>query len=173
MIDRSCDWRAVEWDPAEKVAYGITCGSGSLLFRFDPHQEKKAVLPPWQKCVTVSFLIQAGKIFPIQPLPLPWTAGTKRSILFPQPGNIQPVNMLKPSEADKPHHLIMYDIKSDKRTDLGEMKTSDGRRIFGCEAASVARRWNGLYMWPGGNAGSGKGNRTYRQYTCLLTTDYL
>ena len=38
MIDRSNDWRAVEWDPSEKVAYGITSGSGSILFRFDPHQ---------------------------------------------------------------------------------------------------------------------------------------
>jgi uncharacterized protein (DUF169 family) len=32
----------------------------------------------------------------------------------------------------------MYDIKSDKRVDLGIMQTADGRKIFGCEAASVA-----------------------------------
>jgi hypothetical protein len=32
----------------------------------------------------------------------------------------------------------MYDIDKNLRTDLGEMRTSDGRRVFGCEAASVA-----------------------------------
>jgi hypothetical protein len=32
----------------------------------------------------------------------------------------------------------MYDIRADQRVDLGVMRTSDGRKIFGCEAASVA-----------------------------------
>ena len=36
------------------------------------------------------------------------------------------------------HHLIMYDIKANKRVDLGVMQTADGRHVFGCEAASVA-----------------------------------
>ena len=35
------------------------------------------------------------------------------------------------------HHLIMYDLNTNKRSDLGPMQTADGRRIFGCEAASV------------------------------------
>ncbi len=55
MIDRTYDWRAIEWDPTEKVAYGITCGSGSVLFRFDPHKGKRAKLRRWQNSVTASF----------------------------------------------------------------------------------------------------------------------
>jgi hypothetical protein len=35
------------------------------------------------------------------------------------------------------HHLNLYDIKTDKRTDLGAMQTIDRRSVFGCEAASV------------------------------------
>ncbi len=40
--------------------------------------------------------------------------------------------------SNRTHHLIMYDIKTNKRVDLGELRTKDGRRVFGCEAASVA-----------------------------------
>jgi hypothetical protein len=32
----------------------------------------------------------------------------------------------------------MYDLKTNKRVDLGAMQTADGRKVFGCEAASVA-----------------------------------
>jgi hypothetical protein len=32
----------------------------------------------------------------------------------------------------------MYDISGDKRVDLGVLRTADGRKVFGCEAASVA-----------------------------------
>lgn len=40
--------------------------------------------------------------------------------------------------SDQAHNLIMYDIKTEKRVDLGVMQTTDGRKVFGCEAASVA-----------------------------------
>ena len=44
--------------------------------------------------------------------------------------------------SDLVHHLIMYDIKTGKRHDLGVMQTTDGRRVFGCEAASVGPEGN-------------------------------
>ncbi len=37
MIDRKVIWRVIEWDPAEKVAYGIV-GGNSMLFRYDVHK---------------------------------------------------------------------------------------------------------------------------------------
>ncbi|MGW8179777.1 MAG: hypothetical protein ACWGQW_13615, partial [bacterium] len=33
---------------------------------------------------------------------------------------------------------ILYDIEKNQRVDLGAMQTRDGRRVFGCEGASVA-----------------------------------
>ena len=36
MIDRKVIWRVIEWDPVEKVAYGII-GGNSMLFRYDVH----------------------------------------------------------------------------------------------------------------------------------------
>ncbi len=39
--------------------------------------------------------------------------------------------------SEERHHLIMYDLKTNQRVDLGAMQTTDGRKVFGCEAASV------------------------------------
>jgi hypothetical protein len=39
---------------------------------------------------------------------------------------------------EEDQHLLMYDIKTNQRVDLGAMRTADGRKVFGCEAASVA-----------------------------------
>ena len=44
--------------------------------------------------------------------------------------------------SDLAHHLIVYDIKTGERNDLGVMQTHDGRRVFGCEAASVGPEGN-------------------------------
>jgi hypothetical protein len=41
--------------------------------------------------------------------------------------------------SDQSHHIILYELKTNTRTDLGPMQTSDGPRVFGCEAASVAQ----------------------------------
>ena len=30
----------------------------------------------------------------------------------------------------------MYDLEANRRVDLGVLRTADGRRVFGCEAAS-------------------------------------
>ena len=35
MIDRKVIWRVIEWDPVDKVAYGIM-GGGNVLFSYDP-----------------------------------------------------------------------------------------------------------------------------------------
>ncbi len=56
MIDRTYDWRAVEWDPRKKVAYGVTCGSGSILFRFDPHDGEEGKITPLVKMCDGKFI---------------------------------------------------------------------------------------------------------------------
>ncbi len=37
MIDRKVIWRVIEWDPVDKVAYGIV-GGNSMLFKYDTHK---------------------------------------------------------------------------------------------------------------------------------------
>jgi hypothetical protein len=138
MIDRSYDWRAVEWDPADKVAYGVTCGSGSLLFRFDPHQEKEGTITPLVKMCDTRFLETDRKDIPYSTLAFALDSKNKIVYFVPSARVYSTDEYAETFGSGQPHHLIMYDIKTGKRIDLGEMKTRDGLRVFGCEAASVA-----------------------------------
>jgi hypothetical protein len=138
MIDRSCDWRAVEWDPSEKAAYGITCGSGSLLFRFDPHQGQEGSFTTLAKMCDSKFLDTDRKDIPYSTLAFALDNRNKKIYFVPSAREYSTEEYVETFGSAKPHHLIMYDIKTGNRNDLGEMKTRDGRRVFGCEAASVA-----------------------------------
>jgi hypothetical protein len=138
MIDRSCDWRAVEWDPTDKVAYGITCGSGSLLFRFDPHHGDEGSFTTLAKMCDTKFLDPSRKDIPYSTLAFALDSRNKKVYFVPSAREYSTEEYVETFGSGNPHHLILYDIKAGQRTDLGEMKTRDGRRVFGCEAASVA-----------------------------------
>jgi hypothetical protein len=137
MIDRTNDWRAVAWDKEEKVAYGVTCGSGSILFRFDTHEGAEGKVTPLVRMCDSRFLEGDQKNIPYSTLAFA-VDGKNGKIYFAPSSrgfNVQKYAETYGSETD--HHLIMYDIKKGVREDLGTMKTTDGRRIFGCEGASV------------------------------------
>jgi hypothetical protein len=138
MIDRTCDWRAVEWDPVARVAYGVTCGSGSILFRFDPHQGKEGTITPLVQMCDPVFYNTNRKDIPYSTLA--FALDNRNRIVYFIP-SARPYSVGEYAEtfgSSQPHHLIMYDIKNSRRIDLGALKTRDGRRVFGCEAASVA-----------------------------------
>jgi hypothetical protein len=138
MIDRSCDWRAVEWDKEEKVAYGITCGSGSILFRFDPHNGTKGSITPLSKMCDSKFLESDRTDIPYSTLAFALDSKNRKVYFAPSAREYSTNDYVETFGNSQSHHLIMYDIEAGKRVDLGEMITSDGRRVFGCEAASVA-----------------------------------
>ena len=138
MIDRSCDWRAVEWDPEEKVAYGITCGSGSILFRFDPHEGKEGSIIPLVKMCDSRFLETDRRDIPYSTLAFALDSKNRVVYFIPSARAYSTDTYAETFGSDQPHHLIMYSINTGKRIDLGAMKSRDGRRVFGCEAASVA-----------------------------------
>jgi hypothetical protein len=137
MIDRTCDWRAVEWDPDQKVAYGVTCGSGSILFRFDPHQGKEGEITTLVKMCDGKFLESDRKDIPYSTLAFTLDSKNRKIYFVPSAREYTPNEYVETFGSGQPHHLIMYDIISNKRIDLGPMQTHDGRRIFGCEAATV------------------------------------
>lgn len=138
MIDRSYDWRAVEWDPVDKVAYGITCGSGSILFRFDPHKGFEGEITPLTRMCDSKFLEGDQKNIPYSTLAFAIDYRKKKVFFAPSARSFDIQGYAETFGSAEGHHLIMYDLKSDKRVDLGIMKTADGRKIFGCEGASVA-----------------------------------
>jgi len=138
MIDRSYDWRAVEWDPDDKVAYGVTCGSGSILFRLDPHDGPEGKIIPLVKMCDSKFLEGDHKDVPYSTLAFAVDSRNKKVYFAPSARSFSIQRYVETYGSQEYHHLIMYDIKNDRRIDLGAMQTVDGRRVFGCEAATVA-----------------------------------
>jgi hypothetical protein len=138
MIDRTNDWRAVEWDPVEKVAYGITCGSGAILFRFDPHDGPEGKITSLVRMCDSKFLKSDRKDIPFSTLAFALDNKNKKVYFVP---SAREYNINKSAETfgtGQASHLIMYDIVVGKRIDLGALQTPDGRKVLGCEAASIA-----------------------------------
>lgn len=138
MIDRTNIWRAVEWDPVDNVAYGITCGSGSILFRFDPHEGQEGKIVELVRMCDSKFLDGDQKDIPYSTLAFAVDSRNKKVYFAPSARGFSTQKYQETYGSKEDHHLIMYDISADKRVDLGVLRTSDGRKIFGCEAASVA-----------------------------------
>jgi hypothetical protein len=138
MIDRTNIWRAVEWDPVDKVAYGITCGSGSILFRFNTHEGPEGKITSLVKMCDSKFLQVDQKDIPYSTLAFAVDSRNKKVYFAPSARGFSIQKYEETYGSKEGHHLIMYDIQTDKRVDLGIMQTADGRRIFGSEAASVA-----------------------------------
>jgi hypothetical protein len=138
MIDRSMDWRAIEWDPVKKAAYGVTCGSGSILFRFDPNDGPDGTVTALTKMCDSKFLRSDRKDIPYSTLAFAVDSQNQKVYFAP---SARPYSIRRYEEtfgSAEPHHLILYEIESGRRIDLGAMQTRDGRRVFGCEGASVA-----------------------------------
>lgn len=138
MIDRTMDWRAVTWDPIDKVAYGITGGSGSILFKFDPHSGSEGKFTAFTKMCDSKFLNSNRKDIPYSTLAFALDSKNKRIFFVPSAREYKTEKYVETFGNKEAAHLLMYDIKKGKRIDLGAMQTADGRRIFGCEGASVA-----------------------------------
>jgi hypothetical protein len=135
-IDRTCDWRSIQWDPVEKVAYGVTCGSGSILFKYDPHDGPQGRMTELAKLCDKKFL--GKKDIPYSTLAFALDVKNRRIYYAPSARPYTPGNYVETFGNGEPHHLVMYDLKTNQRVELGLLQDSEGRRVFGCEGASVA-----------------------------------
>ena len=140
MLDRTADWRCVLWDSVENVIYGVTCGSGSILFRFDPHDSSEGKITALGKLCSPQFLNSGTKDIPYSTLAM--AIGKDRKVYF-IPSNRHfdygAVFETFGTEAKKPTaSLIVYNLKTDRREDPGILQTTDGRHVFGCEAATCS-----------------------------------
>ena len=152
MIDRKVIWRVIEWDPVEKVAYGII-GGNSMLFRYDVHAGPE------------------GKIDYIVPLTAPqyWNGANARQIPFATltltiandrriyfaptaSGSFDYVGTswdVHDEEAFQAKlaggyfppvsYLMRYDLKKKQREALGLMVTDDGCLCFGMGGACTGQ----------------------------------
>jgi hypothetical protein len=135
-IDRTCDWRTIKWDPIEKVAYGITCGSGSILFKYDPHKGPEGEITPLTQLCDRKFL--GRKDVPYSTLAFALDSKNRKIYFAPSARRYAIERYIETFGSDAPHHLLVYDMKTKKVTDLGIMRATTGERVFGCEGASVA-----------------------------------
>ena len=137
MIDRTYEWRSILWDSSENAAYGITTGSGSILFKFDPSEGKEGKITKLAKMCDSRFLNDDRKDIPFSTLA--FTADNKNKIIYFVP-SAREFDIENPDEtygSENTSHLIVYDRALAVRKDLGALQTKDGLRVFGCEGASV------------------------------------
>ena len=159
MIDRKVIWRVIEWDPVEKVAYGII-GGNSMLFRYDVHAGPE------------------GKIDYIVPLTAPqyWNGANARQIPFATltltiandrriyfaptaSGSFDYVGTswdVHDEEAFQAKlaggffppvsYLMRYDLKKKQREALGLMVTEDGCLCFGMGGACTGQKDGRIYF---------------------------
>ncbi len=134
-IDRTQEWRVVEWDEVEKVAYGVTCGSGSILFRYDPDDGPEGRFTELGKLCDAKYLDR--KDVPYSTLTLALDSKNRRLYFAPSARPYILDRYIETFGSELPHHLLMYDLKTRQRMELGVMRTTEGERVFGCEGAAV------------------------------------
>ncbi len=135
QIDRSTIWRAVTFDPVDNALYAVTCGSGSILFKYDLNDGKITRLA---KICDPKFLDPPNRQdIPYSPMSFCLDSNNRKIYFVPSARDYTIDRYVETFGNLENHHLIMYDIKKNKRIDLGALRTVDGRKVYGCEAASV------------------------------------
>jgi len=143
MLERKVIWRVVQWDPVEKVIYGVN-GGDSILFKYDPKDGPQGKITRLDRLCSEYFYRSSRKDVPYSTLA--FAIGKNRMIYY-APAGLAFDFVHSVEAADLAHNiggvrtsphseLITYDLQTHKRQYLGILKTKDGKRIFGCGAAA-------------------------------------
>ena len=145
MLDRKAIWRVVEWDPVERVIYGVDGGS-SILFKYDPKDGPQGRVTPLARLCAERFYASGRKDIPYSTLA--FTIGKDRKIYYAPAGldfdyeaRLEAARLAQARSGQKtpPYsELIAFDLKSGKRENLGVVRTRDGRHVFGLGGAASA-----------------------------------
>lgn len=123
-------WRTVVWHEREKKFYGVD-ESASLLFSFDPHRG------PYGEVQALGQMGVPGmddrRDIPYATLTL--ALGFDRKLYYAPPAKEFDY---AGSQGVGASHLVVYDLKSGKTEDLGEIRLGDGSRVIGLNSADTA-----------------------------------
>lgn len=158
MIDRKVIWRVIEWDPAEKVAYGII-GGNSMLFRYDVHKGEEGEIEYLKPLTAPQYWNEQNKrLVPFATLTLTiakdkvWFAPTA-SGCFDYVSNswdvkdeLKLTNRLAGGYYPPVSYLISYDKKTGERESKGLMVTEDGSLCYGLGAACTGQKDGKIYF---------------------------
>ena len=159
MIDRKVIWRVIEWEPEEKVAYGIV-GGNSMLFRYDTHKGPEGTIDYIIPLTAPQYWDETNpKNIPFATLAL--TISSDRKIYyaptasgsFDYVGNSWDVKdeenfQAKMSGGFFPpvSYLISYDLEKQERKSHGLMMTKEGNLVFGLGGACVGAKDGKVYF---------------------------
>jgi hypothetical protein len=149
MLDRRAQWRRIEWDPVDKVAYGVVGGS-NLLFKYDVKKGPEGEITPLTLMCAPSY--REGRPFDIPHATLAMTINQKNRKIYYMPVtsgdfdyglvnlniNSDNKNTAAPKKRMRSSaYLISYDLKTGEREDLGILNPTDGSWANGMEAAET------------------------------------
>jgi len=151
MLDRRAQWRYIEWDKKDKVAYGITGGS-TVLFKFDVNKGPEGEITALTRICAPMY--RDADPFDVPSATLAMTINQKYGKIYYLPvisgdfdygavdldvGNskLSGGSQRKPSLSI----LISYDISSGEVEDLGTLITrDDGSYAYGMGAADTDKQ---------------------------------
>jgi hypothetical protein len=150
MLDRKAQWRIVEWDPVERVAYGIVGGS-NRLFRFDVRDGPEGSFTMLAEMCAPPF--RGGDPYRIPPATLAMALAPRERKIYYLPivegdfdygavrkfeaGTTAAASEMTVGGKAPRSFLVSYDLKSGERRDLGLLRAQDGRYAYGQGAAKV------------------------------------
>ena len=151
MLDRRAQWRYIEWDPVDKLGYGII-GGNNMLFSFDVDAGVEGSIRPL--ALMCAPMYREGDPFDIPHATLAMTINQINRKVYYLPvisGDFDYglVNLEIENDGGESSsgnrwpplaYLVSYDLVSGEREDIGMLKTADGRYAFGLEAAETDRK---------------------------------
>ncbi len=158
LIDRKVYWRVIEWDPVDRAAYGVVVGD-SMLFKFDPYKGPEGQITPLVRMCAERYLHADPGLIPVSTLAL--TISDKHriyyapviSVAFDYSGVSWDVAderaftaRLTGEKVPPESALVVYDLGTGKRRELGIMRTPDGRKVFGLGGACTGQKDKKIYF---------------------------
>lgn len=139
MLDRRAQWRNIEWDPVEKVAYGLI-GGNNMLFRFDPKKGPEGEVIPLGMMCAPNY--RSGRPYDIPHATLAFAISQKERKIYYIPvtaGDFDYSEIIGGRRQTTPSQafLVSYDMNTGKIEDLGIIRGKDGRMAYGMGAAAT------------------------------------
>ena len=159
MIDRKVIWRVIEWDPVEKVAYGIM-GGDSMLFRYDVNTGDEGEIEYILPLTAPQYWDEPNpRMVPFATLALAISKNRKiyyaptASSSFDYVGTSWDVKDEEDFQAKMAggyfppvSYLISYDLNTKERQSQGMMVTKEGNLVYGLGAAATGAKDGKIYF---------------------------
>lgn len=159
QIDRKVIWRVIEWDPIDKVAYGIM-GADCMLFKYDVHKGDEGDIeyitpltaPQYWEEKNPRMIPFATLALTVSPQRIVYYAPTGSSS-FDYVGTSWDVKDEEKFQAKMAggyfppiSYLISYDLRSKQRISHGKIVTKSGNMVYGLGGACMGAKDGKVYF---------------------------